>query len=111
MTVTPRKRATHKQAAPLQAVSVSPAPAMSAARTHHTATLLSNGKVLLVGGDDGAVITSSSELYDPASNSMSPAAAMSATRSHHSATLLPNRKVLVAGGKHWRGFGFERRAL
>jgi hypothetical protein len=36
---------------------------MSDGRTGHTATMLLNGKVLLVGGSDGTNILSNSELY------------------------------------------------
>jgi hypothetical protein len=78
---------------------------MSSARYFHTATLLPNGKVLVVGGfgnsgnslstDNGL---SSAELYDPSSNSWSPTGAMAARRSGHTATLLPSGQVLVAGG-------------
>lgn len=70
---------------------------MSVARTGHTATLLSNGKVLIAGGYNGGYL-SSAELYDPAANSFIPVKAMNAARSGHVATLLPNGKVLLVGG-------------
>ncbi len=77
---------------------------MSVVRIHHTATLLPNGKVLVVGGDADAgfgigPVYSSAELYDPLTNSWSPAASMSTPRTLHTATLLANGKVLVAGGE------------
>jgi hypothetical protein len=58
----------------------------------HTATLLSNGKVILVGGGN-----SSSQLYDPATNSWSSSGG-SGQRSNHAAVLLANGKVLITGG-------------
>lgn len=63
------------------------------ARTAHTATLLKNGKILVVGGRDDV----NSVLYDLSSDSWSnvPTAFNSY---YHAATLLPNGKVLVTGG-------------
>ena len=70
------------------------------ARGYHTATLLTNGKVLATGGDNGSYDTfSSTELYDPNTGVWSVTGAMSSTRCYHTATLLPNGKVLVAGGE------------
>ena len=57
----------------------------------HTATLLSNGKVLVVGG-------LSAELYDPASGIWTTMGALITARWAHTATLLPNGKVLIAAG-------------
>src|SRR5262249_20124323 len=71
-------------------------------RALHTATLLPNGKVLVVGGidaDEGGRITNSAEIYDPATGIWAATGGLNtASRSDHSATLLPNGKVLVAGG-------------
>ena len=72
---------------------------MARARSGHTATLLSNGKVLVAGGT-GADFrsTASAELYDPASGEWAPAASMTGARANETATLLSSGKVLVAGG-------------
>jgi hypothetical protein len=70
-----------------------PAAPMSHPRVGHTATLLYDGRILVVGGGDATA-----ELYDPASNTWSPAASMSVARTDHTATLLASRKVLVVGG-------------
>jgi N-acetylneuraminic acid mutarotase len=71
---------------------------MAVARARHTATLLPSGKVLVIGGFDGARFLSSAEIYDPARDTWSLAHPMSATRAGHTATLLPSGKVLVTGG-------------
>jgi N-acetylneuraminic acid mutarotase len=69
-------------------------------RAQHTATLLPNGKVLVVGGNGPLV---SAELYDPATGIWSAAASLNTARSSHSATLLANGKVLVVGGSSAAG--------
>ena len=49
----------------------SPKGNLSQARTSHTATLLANGKVLIVGGKDiNGQVMPTAELYDPAKNTM-----------------------------------------
>lgn len=71
-------------------------------RVGHTATLLPNGLVLLVGGRTYSntrwVALNTAELYDPAKGSFSYTGEMATARVDHSATLLPNGKVLMAGG-------------
>jgi hypothetical protein len=72
---------------------------MNTARTDHTATLLPNGKVLVVGGNSNSGIASSSaELYDSASGTWTATGSLNTGRQFHTATLLPNGKVLVAAG-------------
>ena len=56
------------------------------------ATLLANGKVLLLGGG-----TSSAELYDPALGTFSATGSMSTSRTNHAATLMSNGNVLITG--------------
>jgi uncharacterized delta-60 repeat protein len=70
---------------------------MSVARTAHTATLLQNGKVLVVGGNNQNGLASA-ELYDPSSGTWTATGNLNSARSLHTATLLPSGKVLVAGG-------------
>lgn len=77
---------------------------MSTPRYRHTATLLSNGKVLVTGGcsspncsDAQKDPLSSAEIYDPASATWSPTQPLQAGRQHHAAVLLRDGRVLVAG--------------
>ncbi len=63
------------------------------------ATVLPNGKVLVVGGlSPGCNSLDSADLYDPATGSWSATASLKTFRSGHTVTLLTNGKVLVAGG-------------
>jgi hypothetical protein len=71
---------------------------MSTARTVHTATPLTDGKVLAAGGYDGSNYLSFCELYDPPAGTWSSTDVMSTARVGHTATLLNDGKVLVAGG-------------
>jgi hypothetical protein len=72
---------------------------MSVARLAFTATLLTNGKVLVAGGHDSTENFSSAELYDPATGQWTPTGSMSTPRNSHTATLLADGRVLVAGGQ------------
>jgi hypothetical protein len=73
--------------------------ALNAARTHHTAVLLSSGEVLAAGGKDGGALASS-ELFNVVGETWSyTTGAMSDARFDHSATLLKDGRVLVTGGE------------
>ena len=76
----------------------SPTGSMGTARSGHTATLLSNGKVLVAGGEGTNSFSASAELYDPATGNWTTTGSMATWRYIHTATLLSNGKVLVAGG-------------
>jgi len=65
---------------------------MAEARGSHTATLLPNGTVLVVGD------LASAEVYDPGTGSWTATGNMAEARGIHTATLLPNGTVLVVGG-------------
>ena len=72
---------------------------MTTPRYSHTATVLSNGKVLLTGGlDSGYNVLSSAELFDPSTGTFISTASLNTGRYAHSATLLNSGKVLITGG-------------
>jgi len=72
---------------------------MNAPRTGHAATRLSDGRLLLTGGQDATFqVTSSAEIFDPATSRFSITGSMSEGRVGHTATLLTDGKVLIVGG-------------
>ena len=71
-----------------------PVAAMATGRSGHTATLLTNGMVLVAGGQLGVA---SAERYDPATDRWTPSTP-AVPRAYHTASLLPDGRVLVAGG-------------
>src|SRR5437870_4030458 len=68
-------------------------------RRGHTATLLQNGKILIVGGENQSGIVSQAEILDPASLTSTLAPAAASPRADHTATLLPDGRVLISGGR------------
>ena len=70
-----------------------------------TATLLSDGRVLIAGGlknvGMGAPTTDTAELLDPAATKFTAAGFMATQRAGHTATLLSDGTVLMVGG--WKG--------
>jgi len=77
---------------------------MAVARSGHTATLLPDGRVLVVGGGgedtllEGGPRSPTAESFDPGTATWSAAARMIEARVWHSATLLLDGSVLVVGG-------------
>lgn len=76
---------------------------MAVGRRDHTATLLSTGQVLLIGGGTASGDLTSAEMYTPASGVAASWTAypgmLTQTRSYHTATLLNNSANLTANGK------------
>ena len=72
-------------------------------RRGHTATLLEDGKVLIVGGDNQSGIVNQVELLDPASQTSSLAAMPIVARTDHTATRLADGRVLIIGGRDQNG--------
>lgn len=77
---------------------------MNVARISHTATLLSNGEVLVAGGGTSSLgYLASAELYDSSSSSWTLTGTMTTARQGHQAVLLRSGEVLVAGGVNASG--------
>jgi N-acetylneuraminic acid mutarotase len=78
---------------------------MKTARAEFIAVLLPSKKVLVAGGctsynvNGCLAVTTSAELYNPATGTWTSTGAVRAARMAMTGTVLPNRKVLVAGGQ------------
>jgi len=92
------------QAAPAAVNTLAPASdtaTMNVAREQAMQAVLPNGKVLIAGGISATGDLTSTELYDPATNTFAPpagTATMNVARDSASIIVLPNGKVLIAGG-------------
>ncbi|MDQ3164793.1 MAG: hypothetical protein M3Q17_01290 [Actinomycetota bacterium] len=82
-----------------------PGPTMLSPRASNTATVLRDGRILLVGGypGEGMPAMAAAEVFDPVSERFSAVAAMDTARANHTATLLSDGRVLVAGGSDQNG--------
>jgi hypothetical protein len=78
-----------------------PTGAMTSRRGDFTASLLSNGRVLVVGGQDANALATA-ELYDPGTETFAPTGPMRSARTMHTATVLADGNVLIAGGGEYR---------
>jgi hypothetical protein len=77
-------------------------------RAGHTATLLSNGQVLLTGGTyetspGMTATTDGAEVYDPSLAAFRPVGNMTTERQDHAALLLADGRVLITGGSRIEG--------
>jgi hypothetical protein len=80
---------------------------LAIARDSLTATLLNDGRVLVVGGNSDVGVLASAELYNPVTDRWSGTGSLAKGRSSHTATLLTTGpdagKVLVVGGSDSAG--------
>jgi hypothetical protein len=89
----------------------SPAGSMSEGRANNTATLLPDGRVLVVGGGTAGLATepdrvlASAELYDPGTGTFSRTGNLTTARYKHGAALLPDGRVLVVAGSNEHQLG------
>ena len=75
----------------------------------HTATLLPDGRVLVLGGSSYSGPEDTAELYDPSTGSWAATANMNGEHLGGTATLLDDGSVLLAGGGSSGGSGGEER--
>lgn len=82
-----------------------PTGALAIARYSHTAASLPDGRVLIAGGHrtSGSLssMTTSAEIYDPATGSYTATGALSVARGEHASVQLADGRVLVVGGLAW----------
>lgn len=72
--------------------------AMPFARSEHASVLLSDGSVLIVGGEDGGGLAETVWRFDPSTETFRSIGQLATGRVAHVAVALPNDRVLVYGG-------------
>jgi Kelch motif/Galactose oxidase, central domain len=81
-----------------------PAGTLTESRSWHSATLLRDGRVLVIGGaSPGDIPATMGELWDPLTGVFEPAGTLNTPRLRHSATRLNDGRVLVVGGHDQTG--------
>jgi len=82
---------------------------MQQSRSYHTASLLPDGKVLVVGGIvPPTTYQDTAEIFHPSNETFTLTSTMSTTRAYHTASILQNGYVLVAGGYNSGGTGLAQ---
>ena len=83
---------------------------MTTFRDQHTATLLEDGRVLVIGGGgEGYASKKSADVYDPATGTFSKTGSLKTGRWLHTATLLHDGRVLVTRWPLAAGLGLQER--
>lgn len=67
-------------------------------RVFHSASLLQDGRVLVVGGLEDDVTLATAEIYDPVTDAWSPTGRLASPRALHVSVVLKDGRVLVTGG-------------
>jgi hypothetical protein len=76
-------------------------PELTSQRAYHTATQLADGRIALIGGEDGHGKLANDgkiEFFNPTTNQLTQGPRMQKARLMHTATLLKDGRVLIAGG-------------
>src|SRR2546426_832428 len=73
---------------------------MIEARSGATAALLQDQRVFIAGGQNGSVVSSTVEIFDPNAGTFSYAGALASPRTQHAMALLADGRVLIIGGAH-----------
>ena len=81
-----------------QSPGFSAGPGLGDRRASHTATVLTDGRVLIAGGLSGSMALASALLIDPVSGAVRATGSLQHARGRHTATLLKDGRVLIAGG-------------
>jgi len=109
-TIFSRKETTTVKVAPVSpalseeaAAPMTPSETLTVERSGHTATRLSDGRVLIAGGENSSGVLNQTEIYDAAGATFSAGGNLNDARADHSATLLGDGRVLIAGGRNGVG--------
>ena len=78
---------------------------MNFARTELCAITLSDGRVLVAGGNDGTTVLSSCEIYDPKTNTWTLTGSMNDPRYRFPMITIADGRIMVAGGLINMGVG------
>src|SRR4030095_6069589 len=76
---------------------------LNVTRRGHTATALTDGRVIVIGGQNQAGTVSEAEMIDPEHATVSVIATLPVGRFNHTATLLPDGRVFIIGGSNAKG--------
>ena len=94
--------------ASIMAQTINPTGNLNTARWKHESVLLNNGKVLVFGGNDGAISPTaynSAELYNPSGGAWINTGNMIEQRYEMASALLPNGNVIAIGGQFGNFYG------
>jgi virginiamycin B lyase len=81
----------------------SPTNPMTTPRFSHTADVLPDGRILVVGGFSGSATLATAEIWDPTTGTFAPTGSLHSPRASHASATLSDGRVLVAGGVSTRG--------
>src|SRR5437870_4837906 len=77
-----------------------PAAPMSSSRTGGSAVLLQDGRAAIAGGQNGSLVSSTIEIFDPVADSFSFAGTLCSPRAQHAMAVLADGRVIIIGGSN-----------